>query len=148
MPSINLTITPGGPLIQVYITLSAPHRDALVAAGKTPPNPALGTFLIDTGASGTAVDPQLVASLGLTPKGAVMVQTPSTNGQPVACPTYDVMVIIPANDPAVPPFFVEALPVMEASFKSQGIDGLIGRDVLSKCVLVYNGTNGTYVLSY
>ena len=148
MPSINLTITPGGPHITVLIALSAPHRDALIAAGKTPPVPAVGTFLIDTGASGTAVDPQLVASLALTPKGAVMVQTPSTNGQPVACPTYDVMLIIPSGDPAVQPLFIEALPVMEASFKSHGIDGLLGRDVLSKCVLIYNGTSGSYVLSY
>lgn len=148
MPSINLTITPGGPHITVLIALSAPRRDALIAVGKTVPTPVLGTFLIDTGASGTAVDPQLVASLGLTPKGAVMVQTPSTNGQPVPCPTYDVMLIIPSGDAAVAPFFIEALPVMEASFKSQGIDGLLGRDVLSKCILIYNGFTGTYDLAY
>jgi hypothetical protein len=148
MPSIDLAITPGGPHVTVAIALSAPHRDALIAAGKTPPNPVLGTFLIDTGASGTVIDPQFMAPLGLTPKGAVMVQTPSTNGLPVACPTYDVMLIILSGNPAVSPFLVDALPVMEASLRSQGIDGLIGRDVLAKCVLIYNGISGNYVLSY
>ena len=43
---------------------------------------------------------------------------------------------------------IEAMPVLETHLRSQGIDGLIGRDVLQKCNLVYNGQLNLFTLSY
>jgi Aspartyl protease len=105
MPSITVSFSQAGPLVQAAVGVSVPHRDALLAANKPVPNAVQGTFLIDTGASGTCVDPGLVAPLGLTPTGAVMMQTPSTGGTPFSCYQYDVMILIPGrqNDP---PFFI------------------------------------------
>ena len=106
-----------------------------------------GTFLVDTGASGTCLDPRLVAPLGLQPSGVVSIQTPSTAGGTHSCNQYDVGLYIPSND-SRPGFFIDALPVIETSLSSQGIDGLIGRDVLDRCVLVYNGSAGMFTLSH
>ena len=148
MPSLNLSYGPAGPLVQVEVGLSQPRTQALIAAGQTPPPHVSGTFLIDTGASGTCVDPDLVAPLGLSPSGAVLIQTPSTAGTPHSCYEYDVLIHIPASIRGQAGYVVPALPVLETHLRSQGIDGLIGRDVLAGCVFIVNGPIGFMTLSY
>lgn len=117
-------------------------------AGLPVPSMVQGTFLVDTGASGTCVDPRLVAPLGLTPSGSVSMQTPSTNGVPVVCSQYDVSVYIPGADANAGGFFIPALPILETGLSSQGIDGLIGRDIINRCTMIYNGSAGMFTLAY
>ena len=38
--------------------------------------------------------------------------------------------------------------VAEAQLSIQGIQALIGRDVLKNCLLVYDGQNGTFTLAF
>ncbi len=148
MPNISLAYQHGGPLIQVSVGLSKPHTDALIASNQLVPPWVTGTFLIDTGASGTCVDPDLVKPLGLAPSGAVMMQTPSTGATPHQCFQYDVMLYIPPAKPGELGHFVEALPVLETHLRPQGIDGLLGRDVLQSCVFIMNGPLGIATLSF
>lgn len=115
-------------------------------AGIPIPPVKIGTFLLDTGASCTCVDESLMEGLGITPTGVINIQTPSTNGGNHSCNTYDVMFFIPDSDNQG--YMINALPVVETHLKSQGIDGLIGRDVLEKCVLIYNGTANFLTISY
>ncbi|WP_143103668.1 hypothetical protein [Methylobacterium gossipiicola] len=128
--------------------MSKPHREALIAAGQPVPNFVLGTFLADTGASVTCVDPGLVAPLSLTPTGVANMMTPSTNGGTHSCYQYDVALFIPPTKPTDLGHFVDALPVMETHLRSQGIDGLLGRDVLQSCVLISNGPSGIWTLAF
>ncbi len=148
MPSINVSFGPAGPLLQVLVGLSRPHRDVLAAANQPVPPFVQGTFLVDTGASNTVVDPGLVQPLGLTPTGAVTIQTPSTAGAPHSCYQYDVMLFIPNGIATDGSLIVDALPVIETHLRPQGIDGLIGRDVLQRCVLIANGSIGLLTLAY
>ncbi|MDA8586299.1 hypothetical protein N9L47_08510, partial [Rhodobacteraceae bacterium] len=46
---------------------------------------------------------------------------------------------IPSTQPNATGSIISALPVMEASLRAQGIDGLIGRDVLDLWVSNYMG---------
>ncbi|WP_082725435.1 aspartyl protease family protein [Burkholderia sp. RF4-BP95] len=135
-----------GPLVHVVLASSVPRQAALTAAGVALPAPTQGIFLIDTGASHTSVDPSLLAPLKLQPTGTIPVHTSSTNGAPVSCNQYDVELAIGA--PNGLPFTVPALPVTEANLAAQGIFGLIGRDVLSRCTFIYNGVTGLYTLCY
>lgn len=145
MPSISLSITPFGPLIDVVIEVSQPRQQALTKAGKPIPPSITARLLIDTGASCTSIDAQIFQSLGLTPTGTMDIHTPSTGINPVQQNQYDVRIIIPHS--AISRYF-HAVPVLEANFQAQGIQGLLGRDILKECVLFYNGEIGLYTLSF
>ncbi len=106
-----------------------------------------GSFLVDTGASLTAVDPRLIQPLGLSATGTVLCPTPSTAGTAVPMFQYDLMVYVPGAGVGNG-WFVEAIPVMASSFAGQNIDGFIGRDILDRGLLVYNGSSGHFTLAY
>ena len=149
MPSITLaTSTAQGPLASVVITASWPRLQALQAANLPAPTPTTGIFLIDTGASQTVVDKGLLAPLGLTPTGSVQVHTPSTGSTPHTCDQYDVALLIPGQVSGDTGWLIEAMPVIESDFSAQNIQGLIGRDLLSRAVLIHNGPANTFTLAY
>lgn len=147
MPSLNLSIAPdAGPLLMVYVAVSVPYADTLRKFGKPVPAQLHGSFLIDTGASCTCVDPKFLAPLGLRPTSMVPMLTAGTNDHKL-CPQYDVSIHIP-NTGNIPPLFLPATPLVLADLNAQGIDGLLGRDILDTCTLIYNGTAGTCSLAY
>jgi hypothetical protein len=111
------------------------------------PAPTNGTFLLDTGASHTCIDKSLLAPLGLTPTGQMPMHTPSTGSTPIMADLYDVMLFVPGAT-GLPGWIIEAVAVTECDFSAQGIHGLIGRDILNKAILVYNGPAGQYSLAY
>jgi len=47
-----------------------------------------------------------------------------------------------------PPLIHRTIPVIGTDLSAQGIDALVGRDVLKDCVLVYNGGTGTFTLAF
>lgn len=157
MSAVNLPIDPaGGPILTALVLASAPRLQALQKAQQAAPPPQTGRFLVDTGASGTVVDPALIAPLGLTPKNFTPVATPTTGQAPQLRPVYDVQIILL---PSITPRSVQlgpsgtmphmrALSVIATHMRPQGIDGLIGRDVLENVLFVYNGHTGTYTLAW
>lgn len=148
MPAISLPIDALGPIIRVAVGVSQFRVDALKRANLPVPQWQVGTFLIDTGASGTCIDHALVQPLGIPPTGAVNVQTPSTGNGSHSCYQYDVLLYIPGTDASVSGLLVDCLPIIETSLSPQGIDGLIGRDVLDRCTLIYNSGIKMFTLTY
>jgi hypothetical protein len=144
---INVNIASGGPLLIAHIAVSLPRLHALNAAGAAVPPMATGTFLIDTGASCSCVDPGIIAGLGLQPTGRVAISTPSTAGTLHFCDQFDISIFIPSAVATVG-HLIPAIPVVETHLRPQGIDGLIGRDVLKDCTLIYNGTAGLFTIAY
>ncbi|MFN0053921.1 MAG: retropepsin-like aspartic protease [Planctomycetales bacterium] len=146
MPILTLPITADGPIVQVLVGISWPRRKAMKAANLAVPNPEVGRFLIDTGATSTCIDPRIIQSLGIPPSGSISIQTPSTNSTPHQCSLFDVSLgmAMPGNAIHV---FATTLPVVECQLTSQGIDGLLGRDILDKCLLTYNGAGKLFILA-
>ena len=118
---------------------------ALTKAGE--PHPALvkARVLVDTGASCTVLDPLVISRLGIPSRGAVPIHTPSTSSQPKMFDQYDVGIMIPIG---VPLKIFDNVPIVEADLSAQQIQGLLGRDILSLCILIYNGQYGHYTLAF
>lgn len=138
---------PSGPTINVLIGPSAQLQQAFQDAGLPIPQPVSGVFLVDTGASHTVIDADVIAPLGLNPTGAVMIHTPSTAGNAVSMPQFDLMIYVPGSAGAQG-WLIDSLPVTASSFKGQPIDGLIGRDIINRGLLVYNGPSAHFTLAY
>jgi predicted aspartyl protease len=114
-------------------------EEALKRTGSEVPEPFPVKSMIDTGATGSVIQPAAVQALGLQPVGVVTINTPSS--QNVPCFQYLVRLIFPNN------VVVESLAI-EAPLIGQQIQCLIGRDVLSHGVLVYTGYINQFTLSF
>ena len=143
MPSFTTQIpnlTHVGPICRVKIGLSIPATTELKEEGKKIPSLYEVTALIDTGASGTAINSEVVGNLSLVPRGVTKIATPSTKAHP--CNVYDISLFFP-NGVTIP-----LLQTVEAPLEGQNIQCLIGRDVLAKGILIYNGYMNTFSLSF
>jgi hypothetical protein len=148
VPHFTLNIDPAGPVVTAVVHVSEGRRTALEAQGLAVPGPRTIRALVDTGASFTSIEPGVMQALGLTPTGTVDIVTPSTGQEVHTTDTYDLDFVIykEANEPplSMPNLRVAACEL----FLKQGIHGLIGRDVLSKCVLIYNGESKIFTLAF
>jgi predicted aspartyl protease len=128
-----------GPVVDMRVWIGTPVEEALKKSGDSLPDPVLVKGMIDTGATGTVIQPEIAKKLRLQPVGVVTISTPSSENVP--CYQYIVRLIFPSN------VIVEAIAV-EAPLKGQHIQCLVGRDVLAHGVLVYTGYINQFSLSF
>jgi hypothetical protein len=133
-----------GCTIPIYLTVSKAHEDVLKSTKQPVPPPYIGTGLIDTGAMMSCIDPQVVKRLRLVPTGRMNVLTPSTGATPHATLKYDVSMHI--FEPKSNYMLSRAVAVAESELQPQGLDAIIGMDVLSHCLLIVDGTCGEFKL--
>jgi hypothetical protein len=148
MPHFTLTLDASGPVVNAGIGVSEGRRQALTAANEPIPTVQSVRALIDTGASFTSIDPAVMIALGLTPTGSVDMVTPSTGQGVHTADTYDVdfQIFAAATEP---PLLISNLRVASCDlFLRQGIHMLIGRDILTRCIFMYNGTINFFSLSF
>lgn len=129
-----------GPVCRIKIGLSAVANEVLSSKGETINPPIEATVLIDTGASGTCINPKIVSTLGLVSRGVIQIATPSSKAHP--CNVYDVSLHFP-NGVTIP-----TVGVIETPLEGQNIQCLIGRDVLEHGILIYTGYTETFSLSF
>jgi len=110
----------------------------LAAAEKTVPQPVQGIALIDTGASITSIDAKVAERLGLAPTGAIKL---GTAGGQTDAPTYAFSFSLP-NLPAF-----DLANGVGCDLQGQGIIALIGMDLMSGCILIINGPDGSFNLA-
>lgn len=130
----------------VAVGITAGHRSALIAVNRAVPTFASATLLVDTGASSTMICETVIKKLGLTPRGFSQIHTPTTAGYPIAAPQYDVDLVM-TNSKGSSETIANLL-VLTQNMMGHGIDGLIGRDVLSKARLIYSGPENIVFLSF
>ena len=145
MPHFTLQLDVCGPVIVLIIGVSAPRQSAMKDNGLAIPPPVVGRFLVDTGASCSMIDDSIVSALNLQPTGQCDIHTPSTGTVAAKAFQYDIALMIHHDDNVR---FFPTLPVISNNFGTQNIQGLLGRDVLEKCLLVYDGTAQTFSLAF
>ena len=134
----NPSLVKAGPVLAVRVETVLAVQEAMQADGEAVPS-ASTTMLIDTGASGTLIQTAVVTSLGFVSLGTVFLRTPTTT-EPVPRDQFLVRLVL-AEDIA---FEVE---VVEAPLVDQGIQGLIGRDILRLLKFVYDGPGSRFTIS-
>ncbi len=71
--------------------------------------------------------------------------TPSTGEQPHQANLYDVSLVLLHPNLSLS---LNNVAVAESQLAVQGIQALIGRDVLGSCLLVYDGQSGFFTLAF
>ena len=128
-----------GPIIEVVVSLPQIIVSQLKNEGR--PVPARTVIaLIDTGASGSCINYSLSKKLGLIARDVAEVYTPSGISQHEV---YDLGLSLPNLNTGL-----ISLQAIGADLERQPYEALIGRDVLSKCTLIYNGWDNSYQLHF
>jgi hypothetical protein len=96
-------------------------------------------LLVDTGASRSAVRGDVLRELGIAPEDEVRVATPGARVLPAR------RHVVRLSLPGAPP--LDDWTVLDLPPGSRGVDGLLGRDVLSTGLLVVHGPAGTWTLA-
>jgi aspartyl protease len=104
------------------------------------PPPIVGHALLDTGADACCVDETEIKKLGLTP--VQYISSHGTSGPRKAAVFVVNLTLVGTGIPTI-----ESLPVSEADLRPFGIVALIGRNLLARMVLIFNGPLGHYSLS-
>lgn len=148
MPHFTLPIDARkGPLLKLGLSVSQARRTALLESKIPVPTLVNATGLVDTGASGTCVDMSLIEQLGIPASGNIDIFTPSTGSKPVVANQFDISLIIFPGKIEEHSHSIPNLAVTGCELK-RGYNVLLGRDVLSSCILVYNGRLGQYTLAF
>lgn len=142
MPPLTIRL-PGlqqlGPCIQVELGVGSARVAALQVAGHAVPAPVPVTAMIDTGAAATVVGASVAQQLGLSPVGAVLVNTAVVTG--VLCYQYQARVLLASGA-----LLAECV-VIAAPLRGRRFQCLIGRDLLARATFFYNGPDESFTLT-
>jgi len=150
MNSTVIALQPLGALIKVAVGLSSQQAQLQRQAGRAVPPPAVIPALIDTGAEVSAVDSAVLNPfypLGIRPLRFVFVNTSGLGTGPL--PEYSVSLSIgttPGSHRAALTLRNQAM--LAHDLAPLGYQAILGRDVLSHCLLVYDGPGQAVTLAY
>lgn len=131
-------LTSRGAIFPVQISLPKVLMDHLTNQELPIPSPVSGTALIDTGSSVSVVDLSVLSSLQINPISIVTVLTPAG---PTRRNLFPARFIFPGLG-------IDLSAVIGFDLRPHQIIALIGRDILSKFLMIYHGNAGRVTLTY
>ncbi len=130
-----------GPILQVSVSIPQALA-ALYTRQQIPlPSPVTGTALIDTGASKSCVHGTIMRNLGVNPIGVI---TSLTAAGLALQNLYPAHFTFPATNIEIDFASVVGSDLAGQIINGQQLIALIGRDVLSLGIFIYNGSLGTF----
>lgn len=145
MRSIVGRIERSGAFIDMTVMASPQHIAQLRKVGLPLPGTRTVRALVDTGASDSALDFNIITHLGLIPTGRVKVHTSTTGSDYEERDQYAVSLFIGSQQGEVAQYTVS---VVGAGLASEGFLAIVGWNVLERCVLLCDGPNKTFKLDY
>jgi hypothetical protein len=148
MPLITGPIGNHGAVIDVMVGVRR-SRQRLLAKHQLPiPDPVHVRALLDTGASLSGFHPRVFSGLDLTPTGRIAVLTTSTPiDVPFESDVYWVSLSLVANG-QLHPFPDSQVMNADCWLPDEGIEALIGRDILDRCFFQYMGLDRRFTLAF
>jgi hypothetical protein len=138
-----------GAAIVVLVGVSGNRQRVLNKAGFPVPERVQVIAQLDTGSFVTAFAPEVYQSLGIDRFGTIQVRTPSTRrGEPSVCNQFDVSVTLVAGDRQVSFASVHAIASSDFDPAEEGVQAIIGRDILNRCVFNYYGTHKEFMVGF
>jgi len=134
MPSFTIglaNLQHTGPILEISIAIPRDLFNVLKQNNQPISKPIKAIALIDTGATSSVVNPDIIKNLNISPTGRTRINTPSDTD--VECNQYKLAFVFPNG------VIMESSDVIEAPLQGQPIQCLLGRDILRHGVLIYNG---------
>jgi len=133
-----------GAVMPVQVAVPSALAQYLTKRKLVVPQPVKGMALVDCGSSTSCVDSQAIKQLQVSAVGVGVLLSAGGRSEENLYPAR-------FNFPELKMFF-EFSSVMSVRLKGQVVVGrdliaLIGRDVLSRCLFVYNGVHGNWTLA-
>ena len=143
MPIYEVQLTPdvlrrGGPIFPIEVSLPQTLADYLTKQGVPVPPSIKGNALVDSGASISAVDLSVISSLQISPVGVATISTAAGSVQRDLYPARFIL----------PHLVAEFETVIGADLRPQGLVALIGREFLSRFLMIYHGNAGRVILAF
>ena len=135
----NTNLRNAGPIIEVTVVPAQPVAELLRKEGKSIPSIKV-IALIDTGASSTCLSKEIVDELNLIPFDAQIVHTAGGETEQLF---YDIGIILPISQSNT-----LSIQAPCADLTGQPFQVLIGRDILNRCTMFYNGPDNSFTLHY
>jgi len=133
-----------GFLVAIELRVPEQLEKLLLSENKPVPAPLTGPGLVDTGATFSMIDEGAVEHLCVSPVGVVTLGTAGGSKQSALYPVRLAIRTPPPNEPLLRAEFAG---ITAGPLKDSGLLCLIGRDILSRGVLVYDGGGGHVSLS-
>jgi hypothetical protein len=134
----------GRAIVELYVGMADVQAGPLRELGVAVSPPRRVRALVDTGAGRSFVMESVLEGMGLSPVGDIAVHSATTGGEPETAPLYVVDLDL-AGD--VTGRVAPSLAVVGGKdLIPTGGEALLGRDVLTGCVLTYDGPAGRYTL--
>ena len=130
-----------GPVLECLVGPTRSRVAAAMANGSVIPSPVAIRAVVDTGASDSVLNSSLIHRLALEPRGRTWMRIPMGE-QPIETRQYAVDLLLPSGE------VLSEVAVLAADLEGHPVQALLGRDVLSRAVLVYVGELNAYSLSF
>jgi len=141
-PNILVSI---GPLLSVEVSVPKELADFFTREKKLIPPPKTGFALIDTGATRSGVDKSVITQLGVQPVGVARILTASGEVEQNLFPAH---FRFPGENIDIDFSSVLGVNLSGQNINGQPIIALLGRDILSKFIFIYNGPGGFFSIAY
>jgi hypothetical protein len=129
-----------GAILEVQVQVPKALSALLESQNQVIPQPVTGFALIDTGATRTCADESSLSNLGINPIGTVSM---GTAGGPTQCPLFPARLWFPSLNLGADFDSIVGVNLQGQAVQGQQLTVLIGRDILSRGILIYSG-NGVF----
>lgn len=146
MPNLTFSVAwDRPPVIDLVVGLAEEDTRKMKAEGHLVPRPEVVPALLDTGASASLISRDVVDRLRLERQGDQVV-----SGIGGAISVTGEVGVVRILFPGIPPRQLahSAQVIIVPNLNHLGARMILGRDILSKCVLVYNGPHGTCTFAF